>query len=424
MKFETITSSRAARMAGMAACVAIISLTASPAVAQHRVRMPASKAKVELPAGKDSIRLPLQTSGDHIILDISVNGSDPLSVVLDTGMPMGGLALFDTEEVQALGLEYSPMEAQVGGAGGDGKVTQAKIANGVSLNLGGAVFDNTMVLVLPAMKHFSLNHAGIIGAAVFNSFAVTFDYDAGEIVLTRPEAFTPPAGAAAVDLELKGNLPYLNATVAVGAEQETPIQLVLDLGAVHAVSLNTSKNDALSIPGDAIETHIGRGLSGAIRGNVGRIPGFTLGGNTLEGVVATFPGPEHENPRGIDSLDGNLGMGVMSRFNFTLDYAASKLYLQPNKDFADPYEWNMSGLTLEPGEGEGLEVSEIVPGSPGAAAGLQEGDVVLALNGEIVSGADRVRVRDLFQQEGQEISVRYRRGDTTESTRFKLQRMI
>ena len=161
-----------------------------------------------------------------------------------------------------------------------------------------------------------------------------------------------------------------------------------------------------------------------MHGDVGRIGSFTLGGNTLKGVVATFPGAEHENPRGIDSLDGNLGMGIMSRFNFTLDYAARKLYLSPNRSFSDPFEWNMSGMILEPGEGEGLSVVEILPGSPAEAAGLQEGDLVLALNGKAVSGADRVRVRNLMQDEGREISVRYLRGDAKETTRFRLRPLI
>ena len=76
------------------------------------------------------------------------------------------------------------------------------------------------------------------------------------------------------------------------------------------------------------------------------------------------------------------------------------------------------------GEGEGLAVSEIVPGSPAALAGLQEGDLVLALNGEAVSGADRVRVRDMLRDEGQEISLLYQRGDATESARIKLRRLI
>ncbi|MCZ6649800.1 MAG: aspartyl protease family protein [Acidobacteria bacterium] len=411
-------------MTGIWTCMAALVLVASPALAQHRMRMAPSQTQVELPAGKDSIRLPLQTSGEHIILSLSVNGSEPLSIVLDTGMPMGGLVLFDIEQVEAMGLEYSPMQAQVGGAGGHGQHMQAKIADGVSMDLGGATFTDVRVLVLPAMQHFSLNHAGIIGAAVFNNFAVTVDYDAGEIILTRPEAFIPPTRSAAVALDLKNNLPYIQAAATTGDGTETPVQLVLDLGAVHAVSLNTSKNDALSVPASAITTQIGRGLSGAVHGNVGRIGSFTLGGNTLKGVVATFPGAEHENPRGIDSLDGNLGMGIMSRFNFTLDYAARTLYLSPNRSFSDPFEWNMSGMILEPGEGEGLSVVEILPGSPAEAAGLQEGDVVLALNGKAVSGADRVRVRNLMQDEGQEVSVRYLRGDAKETARFRLRRLI
>jgi hypothetical protein len=424
MKRRTATTTRIARLTSIAAGMAIMILAASPAQAQHRVRMPASQAKVELPAGKDSVRLPLKAAADHIVLEISINGSEPLSVVLDTGMPMGGLALFETEEVKALNLEYSPMQATVGGAGGDGKQIQAKIANGVDVNLGGVIFSDLQTLVLPAMKHFSMKHAGIIGAAVFNNFAVTFDYDAGELILTRPEAYTPPAKASVVALDLKGNLPYVKAVTATGSGDETAINLVLDLGAAHNVSLNNSQNSDLSVPGGAIPTHIGRGLSGPMRGEIARISSFTLGGNTLKGVVATFPEAEHENPRGIDSLDGNLGIGLMSRFNFTLDYATKKMYLAPNKSFANPFEWNMSGLTLEPEDTVGLAVTEIVPGSPGAAAGLKEGDVVLSLNGEEVSGADRERVRDILRKEGQEVAVRYRRGDVTESAQLKLRRLI
>ncbi len=253
---------------------------------------------------------------------------------------------------------------------------------------------------------------------------MTFDFDAGEIILTRPGAFTPPTSSSSVALNLKNNLPYVQAAATTGNGTETSIDLVLDLGATHAVSLNTSENDALSVPDGAITTQIGRGLSGAIHGDVGRITSFTLGGNTLKNVVATFPGAEHENPRGIDSLDGNLGMGIMSRFNFTLDYAARNLYLSPNRNFSDPFEWNMSGMTLEPGEGDGLSVAKIVPGSPAAVAGLQEGDVVLVLNGETVSGADRVRLRDLFEKVGEEISVSYLRGGSTESARFRLRRLL
>ena len=75
-----------------------------------------------------------------------------------------------------------------------------------------------------------------------------------------------------------------------------------------------------------------------MRGHVGRVPAFELEGHRLHGVVATFPDPRHENPRGADSRNGNLGMGLLSRFNFTLDYAAKTLYLEPNKRFADPFE--------------------------------------------------------------------------------------
>ena len=379
--------------------------------------------EARLPEGVAGARLPLRTVIDHIILPVSINGSEPLPMILDTGMPMPGLLLFETDPVKALALEFGSVEAQVGGAGGRGEHIAARMAGGVRLGIGAVTIDDVSVIVVPPIRHTSMPHAGVIGAAVFRNFTVRVDYDAGAVVLTRPGHFTPEAGMTAVPLELRGNVPYIRAAVAMRDGRNVPVNLVLDLGATHAVSLNVGSHQDMDLPDGAVASRIGRGMSGELTGHVGRVEAFLLGGHRLENVVATFPGADHEHPRGMDGRDGNLGMGILNRFNLTIDYAGSMLYLERNGDFSAPFEWDMSGLTLDFDEA-GPTVAAILPGSPAAAAGLKEGDVLIAVDGEPVTSDAGIRLRELFRRPGAEVALEIRRGADAESVRFRLRRLI
>jgi hypothetical protein len=395
--------------------------TSQPVIRRHGAAS-LGEVKVTLPEGKDQVRLPLKTNLDHIILPVSVNGSEPLAIVLDTGMPSPGLLLYDSEAVTGMALEYGAMRAAVGGAGGDGKPIEAKIATGATLGLNGIRIEGGSIIVLPPMSHFTTHHDGVIGAGIFNNVTVRVDYDRNEVILARPGTLEAREGAASVPLTIEQNRAYVPAGV-TGSGEPVPLRLILDLGATHAVSLNSS-GGRVAVPDGAVAARIGRGISGPVSGRVGRIPGLTLGGHTLAGVVATFPDAAFEHPRGMDSRDGNLGMGILSRFNFTIDYAGKTMFLEPNRTFGEPHEWDMSGLGLEPGSEGSVEVVEVIPGSPAATAGLKTGDTILALDGEPISAKDRDRYREILRRDGAEVVLRYRREAETAEVRLRLRRLV
>jgi hypothetical protein len=199
--------------------------------------------EVRLPEGQDQVRLPLQTNLDHVILPISVNGSQPLAIVLDTGMPGPGLLLYASEAVAGMSLEYGSMRAAVGGAGGEGKPIEARIASGATLTLGGIRIDGSPIIVLPPLSHFTTHHDGVIGAAIFRNLTVRVDYDRNEVLLARPGTLQPREGATSVPLELDQGRVYVKAGL-TRPDGEIPVRLILDLGATHAVSLNTSGGKA------------------------------------------------------------------------------------------------------------------------------------------------------------------------------------
>ena len=79
-----------------------------------------------------------------------------------------------------------------------------------------------------------------------------------------------------------------------------------------------------------------------------------------------------------------------------LDYPHNVLLLAPNRNYsAPPAAYDGSGLGLER-RGKDLTVTAIVPNSPAANAGIQKGDVVVALDGEPATELTAMRLEELL----------------------------
>lgn len=383
--------------------------------------MPA--AEVEIRSADGRVTIPFELKNNHVIIPISVNGSK-FDVILDTGMPMDGLMLYGTDRVEKLGLEYAGFKARIGGAGSESNHIEADIAMGVTIDVGDLRLKNATTIVAPPMHHFTSYHDGVIGASLFNNFVVDINYDENRIELYDPESYSPPKSAAAVPLTFDHNVPYAEVAVTTVDGRKVPLTVVVDLGASHGISLNVDTSDAIAVPAKAVRTIIGRGVGGEVRGQVGRIRGLNLGGISLANVVATFPDREHQHPGGMNSRNGNLGDGVLNRFNVIFDYAHERMLLVPNEQFGDPFEWNMSGMRLEAGEDASLRIDSIIQNSPAAKAGLAVDDVVTHVNGRAVTSEDMFELREQMKQAGEILEIAVTRAGKPLEVKLKLRRMV
>src|SRR5215470_19919615 len=84
-----------------------------------------------------SHRIPFQLSGNRIALDVRVNGSGPLSFVLDTG---ASATILDTDQAERLGLRLEGIRDANAPA-------DLRRANGVSLSLPGVDLRDQAILV-------------------------------------------------------------------------------------------------------------------------------------------------------------------------------------------------------------------------------------------------------------------------------------
>jgi predicted metalloprotease with PDZ domain len=78
-------------------------------------------------------------------------------------------------------------------------------------------------------------------------------------------------------------------------------------------------------------------------------------------------------------LGGLIGNDILRRFNVILNYDRRDIYLVPNSHFNEPFDYSYTGIELYYIDGKIL-IGDVAKDSPAEKAGLQEGDMVVAVN--------------------------------------------
>jgi C-terminal processing protease CtpA/Prc len=81
-------------------------------------------------------------------------------------------------------------------------------------------------------------------------------------------------------------------------------------------------------------------------------------------------------------LGGLIGNDLLRRFNIILNYPEQQIYIKPNKRYTDSFDYSYTGFSMYVIDGV-ITVTDIMKNSPAEQAGIQEGDIVLAIDNNI-----------------------------------------
>ena len=85
-----------------------------------------------------------------------------------------------------------------------------------------------------------------------------------------------------------------------------------------------------------------------------------------------------------------MGNDLLRRFNVTLNYRADEIFLHPNHHFYDPFDYSYTGLVMYLIDGH-IRITDVLPGTPAAQAGLQGGDIIVAVAGDFSNNIQHYR---------------------------------
>lgn len=335
------------------------------------------------------VKMPFRFERNLIVVPVYINDKGPFNFILDTGVSI--LIITDPSLKDSLGLE-GDRSIKIRGLG-EGEDLDARIIPRMKVQIGktlapymaGAVIDE---------DHFHLSSYvgipiyGIIGHDFFNSFTVKINYVTSRLTIYQSarfdrEKFIRGKNYKAVPILLENQRPYLFTSIRLNDGTSVSSKLIIDSGAGHPVLLDPNSNPALIVPDTSVSAMLGVGLNGPIHGHLGRLNSLSLGDFEIINPIASFPDYDTVlyEAYGIHR-NGNIGNEVLKRFNVIFDYRHSSMYLKPNNRFGDPFEHDMSGMSLVSG-GEVYRryfIANIVPGSPADEAGLEVDDEILSIN--------------------------------------------
>jgi hypothetical protein len=342
----------------------------------ERMRVPGQNVHDASIAGASSTTVPLEIVNDRVyITGIMVDGHGPYTFVLDSG----GDYVVTPDVAAAL------------------QATSASFTHLSSIAVGNAVVRNQYSLVLPIGVGFGMAEGvkidGMVGYQFLARFLTTIDYANSKLTLATPSAGPASApNAAAIPFSIEGRRPRISVSVngvTASAEVDTGNRGGLVLSGAFLVAHPAIAALAKTAPGV-----VGFGIGGPAYARLGRIPALQIGPYAIANGIASFASTSDGASAGPFD-PANIGGAVWRRFDVTFDYAHQQLLLAKNASFADPPEYDRSGLFLIDGDGA-YSILSVLPQTPGSEAGLAKGDVILAVNGAPASNESLAALRALL----------------------------
>lgn len=310
---------------------------------QHPSVREASWPGVDLVDAPLEAVLPTQPCGDYFLAEVFLDGRGPFLFMLDTGYPRTQLSTRTARELSVgrrlNSIEVGPLEVE------------GSIPFGVQD-------------LAPVGWALGRPIDGILGYTLFGELVQTYDYPGGQVRVS--EAPIPEDLPGVMEMST-GDRPWLDASI--GGRM---VRLVLDTGYSGAVALADLSSYELAVPPRPVGARV-RVDGVSFRHGARLTHSLELGSLVL-----------HEPPV-VDATGRSLlGQAAMRRLVVSLDPTRGRVR------FTLPDGTSPGTLSMEPLRGTGmalsprrdvLEVLAVFPGTSAHAAGVREGDEIVAVDG-------------------------------------------
>ncbi len=370
--------------------------------------------------------VPIEVAAGKVYIDVMVNGKGPFCFALDTGAPP---TVIDLDLAKELGLQSLQM-GEIGGAG-EGSAAMGMIGE-VTLEFGGLSIKRKQMAAVDLTGTVSQvggrKIRGLIGNDWVTSRVVEIDYAHHTMRVWPSQGWEYKGQGTIVPTRLRGYT-FVEGKVKLAGEdgEELPVRLFVDSGGGVSITLNTpfvNKHDLLTKAQPRLKATVGHGLGGDVKHDVCRLARLTLGDLVVDQPICTLS-QDKAGALSQASYDGIIGSEILTRYTVIFDGARRRMIFEPNESAKSLMQFDMSGIMLAGGGGEGpLKVYRVVDGSPASEAGLAEGDEVLEIDGKPVRGSDRDQARDLFKEDGRERVLKIKRADDVREVTIKLRKMV
>lgn len=370
---------------------------------------------------------PLTTSdfelyGDHVFVKLSVDDSEPLDFIFDTG---DVLTVIDMDVAEKLNLPINHKETATSA---QGSISGALIKHN-KLEINDLVLEKNIKVYATDLDHLEIsigrNIDGIVGYEMLHHHVVRLDYDAMKLEVYDSGSY-PKRGEELV-FKFHHTVPTVEATIMLNNGESLTGSYYVNTGAGTTVDFNTpyaNTNGIIDKTGEHY-SYLVKGLGAKeTRHYEGRVKTFTFGAYTISelpiGISQVTTGIQGEK-----KVAGIIGNKLMNRFNVLFDYKTHRMYLEKNSNYDATYAVNCSGLDVQLSKDMSkVLIHQVFEGTEAASKGIQVNDELVSINGQSAAQLGLPAVEKMLKSSGNSVNLTISSGGSTKNVSLSLKSLL
>ncbi|WP_436517285.1 aspartyl protease family protein [Ekhidna sp. To15] len=347
----------------------------------------------------------MEMFGDHIFIQLSVDGSEPLDFIFDTG---DGLPVIDLDIAKDLKLDLNHSASKTSAQG----AIKGALIDHNTIELNGIQLEKDIQLYATSLRHLEMsigrNIDGIIGYDLLHHYVVRLDYNRETFELYEQSSYTHDGFGESFEFKLDNYIPHIEGEVTLNDGEVLEGDFFINTGAGTTLDFNTrfaKKEDIINRTGEHFSYPVAGLGATETQHYEGRVKNFGFGTFDFEKMPIGISTAKHgiQNNKKVAGIIGNK---VLRRFNITFDYSREKIYFVKNSSFIDAFKVNASGIYLQMSEDMSkVLVHRIYSSSPAKVAGILKDAEVLKVNGKDVEEYTLPEIRKILEQVNENVEL-------------------
>ncbi|MEM0940830.1 MAG: PDZ domain-containing protein [Bacteroidota bacterium] len=364
--------------------------------------------------------IPFQLFGDHIIIQVSIDNSESLDFIFDTG---SGYTVLDEDITKDLGLSGKKIEMK------EATYYDWQIVKHNTITINNFLMEKNIKVYSTDFDHLEISLGmdldGIVGYDLLRSHSVYVNFD--EKLISIYDLGMAPQRGDAIPFTFDTRIPAIKGKVVLNNEELHDGIFYFITGAGTTLDFNTpyaAEYDIISKTGKHY-SYLVKGLSKKETPHYeGRVLSFSFGKQKIEDLPIGIS-TATEGIQASKVVAGIMGSQIIRMYNFTIDYGSNMVYLEKDKTYNASFNVNCSGFDVQLAEDKKtVLIHEVFDDSPASESGIMVNDELLKINGKSMNEVVLPDVKKILRKESEKVDLVIKQNGKEKKITLELRSLI
>lgn len=363
--------------------------------------------------------IPFERYGDHLFIKVSVDNSEPLDFIFDSG---DGLTVIDQNVADKLKLVKQKVVINE-----DSKY--GTIIKHNTIEIDGFLIEKNIKVYATDLDHLEISLGrefdGIVGYDLLRHHSVRIDYDNHKFEIY--DLGDHPKKGDPIPFKLVNSIPTIQGSVVLNNGEPHDGTFFVMTGAGTTMDFNSpysTKYDVIHKTGEHFSYLVKSVSETETLHYEGHVKSFTFGNQTLKDLpvgisLATSGVQAHKHVAGI------IGNEILSKYNIIFDLPSKVMYLEKNQSYDEPLIINCSGIDIQLSpDKQKVLIHQVFENSPAAAAGIKVNSELISINGKSAKEVDMQDIVKMLKEDGKTVNLKVKQDGAEKSVSLALKSLI